>query len=149
MDFQESQKVRSEAERRADARAAYLLALREMPEDMRELSVRAGCEFLMREVWRTAWLAGFRAATSGAVSGWATQKNIIQLTPMIFTFGANQPNHHSNHLMLPSNLKTVDCLRRNQIQPHGNPCLDMCVSRYAPRPGISRHQNHGPVVPGT
>lgn len=41
-DFQESQKV------------------------MRDLSVRAGCEFLMREVWRTAWLAGFRAATSGA-----------------------------------------------------------------------------------
>lgn len=65
-DFQESQKVRSEAERRADARAAYLLALREMPEDMRDLSVRADCEFLMREVWRTAWLAGFRAATSGA-----------------------------------------------------------------------------------
>jgi len=65
-DYQESQKVRSEAERRADARAAYLLALREMPEDMRELSVRTGCEFLMREVWRTAWLNGFRAATSGA-----------------------------------------------------------------------------------
>lgn len=65
-DFQESQKVRSEAERRADARAAYLLALREMPEDIRELSVRMECEFLMREVWRAAWISGFRAAASGA-----------------------------------------------------------------------------------
>ena len=63
---QAAQYVKSEAERRADAMAAYLLALREMPEDMRDLSIRAGCEFLMREVWRTAWLAGFRAATSGA-----------------------------------------------------------------------------------
>ena len=61
-----NQRVKSELERRADAMAAHILALREMPDDMRELSVRMECEFLMREVWRTAWLAGFRAATSGA-----------------------------------------------------------------------------------
>lgn len=61
-----NQQVKSESERRADAMAAHLLALREMPEDMRELSIRMDCEFLMREVWRTAWLSGFRAAASGA-----------------------------------------------------------------------------------
>lgn len=58
--------VKSETERRADAMAAHILALREMPDDMRELSVRMECEFLMREVWRTAWLSGFRAAAAGA-----------------------------------------------------------------------------------
>jgi hypothetical protein len=61
-----NQRVKSELGRRADAMAAHILALREMPEDMRELSVRMECEFLMREVWRTAWLSGFRAAASGA-----------------------------------------------------------------------------------
>lgn len=61
-----NQRVKSELGRRADAMAAHILALREMPEDIRELSVRMECEFLMREVWRTAWLSGFRAAASGA-----------------------------------------------------------------------------------
>lgn len=61
-----NQRVKSELDRRADAMAAHILALREMPEDMRELSVRMECEFLMREVWRTAWLSGFRAAAAGA-----------------------------------------------------------------------------------
>lgn len=62
----ELDQVKSETERRADAIAAHILALREMPDDMRELSVRMECEFLMREVWRTAWLSGFRAAAAGA-----------------------------------------------------------------------------------
>lgn len=61
-----NQQVKSKSERRADAMAAHILALREMPDDMRELSVRMECEFLMREVWRTAWLSGFRAAAAGA-----------------------------------------------------------------------------------
>lgn len=56
--------ARSQLARQADAKAAVVLADAAMPDDMRQMAARLGVEHLMRTVWLSAYLAGWRAGTA-------------------------------------------------------------------------------------